>query len=247
MNMTKPKPAETERRAGAWPGAASAAGLAVVLALGALVVLWGALVYAPTEKTMGDVQRIFYLHVPSAMNAALAYFVAMVAGIAFLVTRKDTWDRIGRTCVETGTLWATIVLVTGPIWARPAWGTWWTWEPRLTTTLIAWLIYVGAIVVRRVAGDPQQAARLAAVIAIIGFVDLPIIYKSVDWWRGNHPIVLGKGGGGLAPEMATALWMGMVGVTAIHVTIVLLRWRLARVEDETDALERQLDQEEGLR
>jgi heme exporter protein C len=239
-----PAAAKTETTGNA---AASAVLFGVLLAAGAGALLWAALWYAPTERTMGDVQRIFYLHVPSAMNAALAYCVAMVAGVAFLVSRRDVWDRLGRTCVETGTLWATIVLVTGPIWARPAWGTWWTWEPRLTTTLIAWLIYVGAIVVRRVANDPQQAARLAAVIAIIGFIDLPIIYKSVDWWRGNHPIVLGKGGGGLAPEMQLALWVGLAGVTAMHVAIGVLRFRLARVEDDTDALERRLDQEEGLR
>jgi heme exporter protein C len=226
---------------------ALAAVLGVLLALGAAALLWAAMVYAPTERTMGDVQRIFYLHVPSAMNAALAYFVAMIAGVAFLITRGEAWDRLGRTCVETGTLFATIVLVTGPIWARPAWGTWWTWEPRLTTTLIAWLIYVGAIVVRRVANDPQQAGRLAAVIAIIGFLDLPIIYKSVDWWRGQHPIVLGKGGGGLAPEMQVALWISLIGVTAMHVAVAVMRWRVAVLEDATDAVERRLDQEEGLR
>ena len=117
-------------------------GLLFALAAGgALLVLHGALVHAPMERTMGDVQRIFYMHVPAAMNAALAYLVAAVCGAVFLATRREAWDRVGRAAVETGTLFATIVLVTGPIWARPAWGAWWTWEPRLTTTLIAWLIY----------------------------------------------------------------------------------------------------------
>lgn len=221
--------------------------LFVAMAGGALLVLYGALVHAPMEKTMGDVQRIFYMHVPSAMNAAMAYLVAAVCGAAFLATRKEAWDRVGRAAVETGTLFATVVLVTGPIWARPAWGAWWTWEPRLTTTLIAWLIFLGAILVRRIAHDPEQAARLASVIAIIGFLDLPIVYKSVDWWRGNHPIVLGKKGGGLAPEMSEALMMGMLGVTLLHVALLYLRWRLARAEDRVARAERNLDEEEGLR
>ena len=139
------------------------------------------------------------------------------------------------------------MLITGPIWARPAWGAWWTWEPRLTPTLIAWLIFIGALLVRRIANDPEQAARLASVIAIIGFLDLPIVYKSVDWWRGNHPIVLGKKGGGLAPDMFEALMMGMLGVTLLHAALLLARWRLAGAEDRIARSERRLDEEEGLR
>ena len=219
---------------------------ALFAAAGALLA-WAAMVHAPPERTMGDVQRTFYLHVPAAMNAALAFVVAAVAGAGYLVRRDEAWDRVGRAAVESGTLWATLVLVTGPIWARPAWGAWWTWEPRLTTTLIAWLIYVGAILVRGIASDPEQAARLASVIAIVGVLDLPIVYKSVDWWRGNHPIVLGGKGGGLAPEMRTALLAGMLAVSAMHAVLFALRWRLARVEDEVVAAERRLDEQEGLR
>jgi heme exporter protein C len=217
------------------------------LAVGGALLLWGGLVHPPTERVMGDVQRIFYFHVPAAMNAALAYLVAAVAGIGFLVTRRETWDRLGRASVETGTLFATIVLITGPIWARPAWGVWWTWEPRLTTTLIAWLIFLGAIVVRRIANDPEQAARLAAVIAIVGFLDLPIVYMSVEWWGGHHPIVISRGGGGISPAMRAGLWGGLAGVFLIHASLFALRWRLATAEDAVAAAERRADEQGGLR
>ena len=221
--------------------------LGVAFAAGGAALVWAAMWYAPTERMMGDVQRIFYMHVPAAMNGALAFVVAAVAGIGYLVRRSERWDRIGRTSVELGTLWATIVLVTGPIWARSAWGAWWTWEPRLTTTLIAWLIFVGAILVRRIAGHPEQAARLASVIAIIGALDLPVVYKSVDWWRGNHPIVFGKGGGGLAPEMRTAFVVGALAVTLMHAVLFRLRYRMALAEDRIVAAERLADEREGLR
>ncbi len=222
-----------------------AAGLA--FAGGALLLLWAAFLYAPRERTMGDVQRIFYLHVPAATNALLAFLGALGAAVGYLATRREGWDRALRTTLETGVLWATVVLVTGPIWARAAWGAWWTWEPRLTTALIAWLIYVGALLVRGISHDPEQGARLSAILAIVGFVDLPIVYKSVDWWRGNHPVVFGRSGGGLAPPMLRAFLLGMVGVTLVHAALLALRWRLARIEDEVASAERAVDMEEGLR
>ena len=222
-----------------------AAGL--LFAGGMALLLWAALVYAPRERTMGDVQRIFYFHVPAATNALLAFLGALVGAVGYLATRRESWDRVLRATVETGVLWATVVLVTGPIWARAAWGAWWTWEPRLVTTLIAWLVYVGALLVRRISHDPEQGARLAAILAIVGFLDLPIVYKSVDWWRGNHPVVFGRSGGGLAPEMLRAFLLGMLGLTLAHAGLLLLRWRLARVEDAVAAAERVADMEEGLR
>lgn len=215
----------------------------LLFAAGAALLLYGGLVHAPTEKTMGDAQRIFYFHVPSAMNAALAYLLAAVAGGGFLIRRTLAWDQIGRAAVETGTLWATVVIVTGPIWARSAWGTWWTWEPRLTTSLIAWLIFIGAAVVRKVAHNPEQAARLAAVIQIVGFLDLPVVYKSVDWWRGNHPMIFRGGQNPLAPEMWTGFLAGMCGVTLMHAALFAIVWRYGRLSDRLAAAERHSDEE----
>ncbi|MBP7146771.1 MAG: cytochrome c biogenesis protein CcsA [Acidobacteria bacterium] len=213
--------------------------LGATFAVGAAVLLGFAMLYAETERTMGDVQRIFYFHVPSAINAALAYVVAAGAGAGYLATRRIGWDQVGRAAVETGTLWATIMLVTGPIWARSAWGTWWTWEPRLTTSLIAWLILLGALLVRQVSQNAEQAARLGSVIAIIGCLNLPIVYKSVDWWRGNHPMIFRGGeGSSLAPSMLTAFLAGIAGVTLMHAALFVLAWRTARAADEVMAAER---------
>jgi len=220
----------------------------LILVTGAVLVLWGAMLHAPTERVMGNVQRIFYFHVPSAMNAALAFVLAAVAGILYLTTRNSRWDEIGRAAVETGTLFATIVLITGPIWARSAWGTWWTWEPRLTTSLITWLIFLGALLVRKVSHNAEQAARLASVIAIVGVLNLPVVYLSVHWWRGNHPVIFKAGGeSALTPEMKTAFFAGMIGVTLIHLALFYPTWQASRLEDDVAARERLLEQEEARR
>lgn len=221
---------------------------AAVFAAGGALLAWAALHHAPTAAVLGDVQRIFYFHVPSAINAALAFVAAAVGGIGYLATRQERWDVLSRTATGTGVLFATIVLVTGPIWARSSWGAWWTWEPRLTTSLIAWLIFIGALLVRKVSHDPDQAARLGAVISIIGFLDLPLVYFSVRWWRGNHPVVFGQGGGGLGdPAMKTAFFAGMVAVTLMHLVLLGLSWRVALLAERVAAAERQLDEEGGLR
>lgn len=220
----------------------------LVFALGAAMVLWGALVHARTDVRLGDVQRIFYFHVPSAMNAALAFVLAGISGAGYLVTRRHGWDALGRTAAGTGLVWATVVLVTGPIWARSSWGAWWTWEARLTTSLIAWLIFVGALLVRRVSHDPDQGARLGAVIAILGVLDLPIVYFSVHWWRGMHPVVFGQRGEGLRdPSMGHAFLLGALGVTLMHAVMFGLSWRATRLADAVAAAERRADEEGGLR
>ncbi len=220
----------------------------VAFCAGAAIVLWGALQHAQTDVRLGDVQRIFYFHVPSAVNAALAFLLAGVAGVGYLVTRKHHWDTLGRTAAGTGVLFATVVLITGPIWARSSWGAFWTWEARLTTSLLAWLMFLGALLVRRVSHDPDQGARLGGVISIVGTLNLPIIYFSVHWWRGMHPVVFGQGGGGLAhPSMKLAFGLGMLGVTLMHAAMFGVSWRVARLTDLVAAAERRSDEEGGLR
>src|SRR5215471_16858485 len=156
----------------------------------------------PNEVTMGVVQRIFYFHVPSAWVAFLAFFVVFVASIFYLATRRLVWDSVAHAAAELGVLFCGIVLFTGPIWARPAWGTWWTWEARLTTTLVLELVFIAYLVLRSQAESREQAARLSAVVGIVGFLDVPIIYYSVQIWRGHHPIVFKSSGGqGLEPIM----------------------------------------------
>ena len=137
-------------------------------------------------------QKIFYFHVPIAWTGFLSYFIVMIAGICFLINKKTFWDHLGLAAAEIGTLFIILVLITGPIWAKPIWGTWWTWEPRLTTTLILFLIYVGYFMLRTFGGHPERTSRYAAVLGIVAFVDVPIIFYSVRFWEEkyqSHPQV----------------------------------------------------------
>src|SRR5512146_2616036 len=176
-----------------------------LVALGLLTYgLHMALVVAPTEQTMGEVQRIFYYHVPSAWTAFLCFFANFMASIAYLVRRRPGTDAFALATAEVGVVFCTIVLVTGPLWARPVWGIWWTWDARLTTTLILWLIYVSYLFLRHYAAG-GQAPTLASVVAIIGFLDVPLVYMAIRWFRTQHPqpVMAGGSGSGLDPAMWT--------------------------------------------
>jgi heme exporter protein C len=202
------------------------AALAPLSLVAMVAALYAGLIYAPTERVQGDVQRIFYVHVPLAWNAYLAFFVVFVASVAYLRTRAPRWDRLARASAEVGLLFTTLVLVTGSLWARPIWGTWWSWDARLTTTLILWFIYVGYLMLRGSIADEGRAARSAAVIGIIGFVDVPIIHRSVVWWRTLHPesVVLASGGPAMPPSMLVALAISLVAFTLLYALLVRLRY-----------------------
>ncbi len=204
-------------------------GCTVALAIGTL---YGAFFYAAREKVMGDIQRIFYFHAPAGIICFLAFFVTFVAGIGYLATRRKGWDIVGHASAEVGLLFCSIVLLTGPFWARPVWGTWWTWEARLTTTLILWLIYAGYLLVRRYTDDPEQQARFASVVGIIGFLDVPLVYWSVRFWRGHHPLVLKvSGGGGLEESMRHVFLAGIVTYISLYLCLMVLRVRIGRAEE----------------
>ena len=199
---------------------------------------WGfqqAIYIAPTEASMGEVQRIFYYHVPSAMVAFLFFAISLIASIAFLALRHkslngaqiaDAWAVSG---AEVGVLFCTIVLITGPLWARPVWGIWWTWDARLTTTLVLWLIYVSYLLLRKFVTGPQMQT-LAAVVGIFGALDVPIVYMSNRWWRTQHPSPVMGGGpdSGLAPEMKAALGWNVLAWLAWGLFILYLRYRVER-------------------
>ena len=142
---------------------------------------------APTDAVLGPVQRVFYFHVPIAIMSFLAFFLVFIASLMYLFKRSTRWDSFAHASAEVGVIFVTLALITGIIWARPVWNTWWTWEPRLTTTLILWLIYVAYLMVRSYAPTQSKGAIYAAVVGIIGFVDVPIVYYSVVWWRSIHP------------------------------------------------------------
>lgn len=185
-------------------------GSGVLAAVTLPVTLYLAFLYAPTEREMGEVQRIFYYHVPSAYCAFIGFLFVCVCGLFYLTSRRPLWDRVAHTGAEVGMVFCTLVLITGPLWARPVWNTWWTWDPRLTTTLILWLIYGGYLILRTDLVDVTQVERFAAVYGIVGFIDVPIVYMSIRWWRTIHPLVFKTSGMVLDPRMALTLRFTMV-------------------------------------
>ena len=193
---------------------------------------------APTEATMGIVQKIFYFHVPAAYVMYLGATVCFAGSVGYLVLRSERADAIAQAGGELAVTFGLIVLITGPLWARKAWGTFWTWDPRLTTTLLALLIYAAYLVLRGFGGEGEAEKRFAAALGILGIADLPIIHYSVQKWSGQHPTVLTARGGGLDPRMYPALWISFVAFTALAVVLLwarvrgeLLARRLRALED----------------
>ena len=209
--------------------------LALTLLLAALV---AAFVIAPTEREMGDVQRIFYFHVASAWTAFLAFFVVFLASIAYLRTKTPRWDIVAASAAEIGIVFTTLTLISGSVWARSAWGTWWTWEPRLTTTLMLWLIYVSYLILREMVEEPDRRAAFAAVFGIIGFVDVPIVFMSIRWWRTLHPQVVGSEGFDMEATMLPALFLSVIAFTVVFLHILILRAGLERSQHEMMELRR---------
>jgi heme exporter protein C len=205
------------------------------------VALYMALFYAPREATMGDAQRIFYFHVPSAWIGFLSFFVVFVASVLFLVKRDHKWDALARASAEIGVVFTTLVLLSGPLWAKVAWGAYWVWDARLTTTLVLWLIYVGYLMLRAAVDDTRRA-RLAAVVGIVGFMDVPIIYLSVVWWRTQHPTLVVSETGGLEPAMRLTLMVALLSFTFLYAWLLLARVRL---EQKRDRLAMLLEATEG--
>ncbi len=206
------------------------------------VALYMVFIYAPEEKTMGVVQRIFYFHVSSAWIAFLAFFIVMVSSVGFLLTRKARWDILAHASAEIGTLFCSFVMLTGPLWAKPVWNVWWTWDMRLTTTLVLWLMYAGYLMLRRYS-EGERGAVHAAVFGIIAFLDVPFVYFSVQWWRGMHPgAVVTSKNGGLAPEMLTTLFVCLV--TFLFLFLYLLQHRVAitKMEADIDKIYRSLNE-----
>lgn len=205
--------------------------LGIAAALSMVAMLYMSLIYAPVERTQGEAYRLFYPHYGSAIITYVAYITAAVASVGFLWKRREGWDQVARSSVEVGVLMNTILLVAGSIWGKTIWGTWWAWDPRLTTTLILWFIYVGYLMLRSYGGDSPQIARSAAVIAIIGCIDIPIINQSVNWWRTLHPApVVQRTDPALPPEMVQAMLVAMVAFLLLYLYLLIQRLRVARLE-----------------
>lgn len=216
-------------------------GLLAIVTLSAGIFM--AFVYAPTDRVQGHAQRIFYVHVPMAWLAYLAFAVILTGSIGYLWKRSMRMDRLARSGAELGFLFTTLVLITGSLWGRPIWNTWWQWEARLTTTLILWFIYLGYFMIRSYAGDRERGARYAAVLGIVGAVDVPIIHMSVQWWRSLHPepVVLNSSGPNLPDAMLWTLLVCFLGFTLLFVHLLIQRVTVERARDlladrELDAL-----------
>lgn len=208
---------------------------ATLVAMGAAVGM--VFLYAPEERVMGAVQKIFYFHVPAAIACFLSVFVLLAGSIAYLWTRRALFDHLSLAACEIGLVLCTVVLVSGPIWAKPAWGVWWTWEARLTTTLILWLLLAACLMIRSYASSREQGARLASVLGIVAALDVPIIYKSVEWWRGQHPQVFGPGRrDALAPEMRATFLVCLLAFVLLYALLLHVRTAIAAAEERESAL-----------
>jgi len=206
-------------------------------ALGLLAVAaYVGLVASPPDAFQGEYVRIMYAHVPNAWVAYVAFAITCVASALYLAKRAPVYDYVAHSATELGVVFTGLALVTGSIWGRPVWGTWWTWDARLVTTAVLFFIYLGALLVRGLADDPRRGARLAAVVSIIGFLDVPVIHYSVVWFRTLHqPASLTPGDIKMAPPMLAALLLALLAFTVLFAYLLTLRIRLARAEDAGEA------------
>jgi heme exporter protein C len=198
--------------------------------IGMMVSIWMIFLYAPTDAIEGQPQRIFYFHVPVAWIGMLAFGVVTVAGIGYLWKNDERWDWAARASAELGAVFITLALITGSIWGKTTWGTWWTWDARLTTTLILWFIYIGYLMLRSYMGRTHESARSGAVLAIIGLIDVPIIYESVNWWRTLHPQAEVGTPGALPPSVVLTLMISLVTFTLFYSFLMIQLYQLQRMQ-----------------
>ncbi len=200
--------------------------------------------YAPVEQTMGIVQKIFYFHVASGWTGLfLAFGIVFVMSVLFLWKKKEIYDTWAYCSAEIGVLFTSLVLLTGPMWAKPIWNTYWTWDPRLTTTLILWLIYIGYLLLRNMISSPEKAARISAVYGIIGFVDVPIVYLSIRLWRTLHPehvMIMSGENSGLDPRMFQVLILSLAAFTFLFFTLLLIRVDIEKLTKSIDHIKKNL-------
>lgn len=194
--------------------------------------------YAPEEATMGIIQKIFYYHVSAGWVFMLAFGLVFIGSVGFLVTQRQSWDTFAATSAELGVVFCTISLTTGPLWAKPVWGIWWTWDARLTSTLVEWLIYVAYLMLRAYVPEPSRRANLSAVFGILGALDVPIVYFSIRWWRTQHPQPVMGGGGYLDPHMLQAFLVCLLTFTLLFFFLLGRRIELAQAQEELDSLKK---------
>jgi heme exporter protein C len=197
---------------------------------------YGALIWAPTENTMGIVQRIFYFHVASAWSGFISFFMVFIGSVAYLRTRAPKWDWLSVASAEVGVAFFTVVLVTGPIWAKPVWGIWWTWDARLTSSFLLWVLFVSYLILRTLVEEPERRAMVSAVFGIFAALDIPLVYFSIWWFRTQHPQPVIGDGGKLDARMGWVLLLCWAATLGVMVVLIRLRYRLEALRSEVDAL-----------
>jgi heme exporter protein C len=210
----------------------------VFMGLGMMAALYMALIKAPAERTMGDLQRIFYFHVPAAIAGMTAFAVNFAASLMYVIRRNRRWDNLALSAAEVGVMFFSMVLITGPIWAKPAWFVWWTWSPRLTTSLILCLLYVAYLLIRKYLEDPERRGMVSAVFGIIAFADAPLVWFSIRWWRDIHPSPMLESGG-LSPAMRPAFYICLAAFLLLLIYLLRRRFFLESIRDQLEELERQ--------
>ncbi len=207
-----------------------------------IVALYMIFLYAPQETTMGEVQRIFYQHVPAAWTSFVAYFIIFVGSVVYLWKRTKFADDLAYAAAEVGFVFCTCVLVTGPLWAKPVWGIWWTWDARLTSTFILWLLFIAYLMLRTYLINPGRAEVLGAVVGIIGFVDVIVDYMAIRWWRTQHPqpVIFGGQGSGLDPRMWATVLVSWGAFLCLFWYLMRQRMALSESRRELGRLRRQL-------
>lgn len=215
--------------------------LVVLGAILTIVALWMVFEYVPTVLQNGVpfAQRIFYFHVPVDWIAFLSFFIVFIASVAYLRTRKQMWDNLAHSSAEIGTVFTTLMLITGMLWARPAWGVYWVWDPRLTTALVLWFIYVAYLLIRSYAGEESRGARFSAVIGIIGFIDVPIVAFAIVLWRTQHPSPLVFESGGLTGQMMATLMVSLAAFSCLFAALLRARFSLRKAEHLLKTIEQE--------
>ena len=208
----------------------------IITSLLMLVNMYLIFMWVPTEQNLGISQRIFYVHVPVAWVGMVAIFVVAIGSVLHLITRNDRWDAIAYSAAEIGLIFGTLMLVSGALWAKPAWGVWWQWDPKLTTALILWFIYVGYLMVRAYAPSGSQGRRYASVVALIGAIDAPIIYMASVWWRTAHPdLNIGPLAESSLDTNMLMVWLySTVAFTVFYVYLLIERISMRKAEDDID-------------
>ncbi len=210
----------------------------VAVAAGVMLVIahWTIWFHAPLEATMGLVQKIFYLHLPLAWWALISFFMVFVGSVGVLWRKRNIWDHLAGAAAEIGVLFSALALITGSLWARPAWNVWWTWDPRLTTALIMWFVYMGYLVLRSSPLPVVKRRTLCAVLGIVAFVDIPLVFFSTRLWRSIHPSVMSASGGGMEPEMWQAMGLSLAAMGLLWLALLLFRSRQMALQARLDGL-----------